>query len=293
MCSTCQGKMYRFTRREEHAWAEVCECSRECRRCLGKGFLYLTQEETFSRKVGPKSYEVLAPCPCKVLERRVARFNHASVPGKFAGASFESYLPVTEAHARVKEQVREFALRYPSPRGLALTGPVGTGKTHLLAAVLSHAIIECGAEGRYVEISFLFADIRRGFREGKSGGEIIGPLAEIDLLAIDELGKGRGSPFELETLDELIARRYNAGKTTLVATNYSLRPPEQKAKEGYESTEERKDAGKESRFLFERVGDRIYSRLCEMCDFVEFPANTPDHRRARQEGDPRRAARSR
>ena len=31
-------------------------------------------------------------------------------------------------------------------------------------------------------------------------------LSEVDLLAIDELGKGRGSPFEMETLDELIGR---------------------------------------------------------------------------------------
>ena len=69
--------------------------------------------------------------------------------------------------------------------------------------------------------------IRRGFQEGKSGGEIIGPLSEVEVLAIDELGKGRGSPFELETLDELIARRYNAGRTTLFATNYSLEPERQ------------------------------------------------------------------
>jgi DNA replication protein DnaC len=28
------------------------------------------------------------------------------------------------------------------------------------------------------------------------------------------------------------------------------------------------------------VGDRIYSRLCEMCEFVELPAATPDMRRS-------------
>ena len=56
------------------------------------------------------------------------------------------------------------------------------------------------------------------------GQAIIGPLSEVDVLAIDELGKGRGSPFELDTMDELIARRYNAGRTTLFATNYSLDP---------------------------------------------------------------------
>ncbi len=103
-----------------------------------------------------------------------------------------------------------------------LSGPVGTGKTHLLAATLAHLVLEVGVQARYVEISLLYATIRRGFQEGKSGGEIIGPLSEVEVLAIDELGKGRGSPFEMETMDELIARRYNAHRTTLFATNYSL-----------------------------------------------------------------------
>ena len=52
----------------------------------------------------------------------------------------------------------------------------------------------------------------------KSGGEIIQPLSEVEVLAIDELGRGRGSAFELETMDELIARRYNAGRVTLFGT---------------------------------------------------------------------------
>jgi DNA replication protein DnaC len=101
----------------------------------------------------------------------------------------------------------------------------------------------------------------------------------VTVLAIDELGKGRGSAFELETLDELIARRYNSNKVTLFATNYSLKPPEEKQQRGYVDTAASLEAGKESKLLSERVGDRIYSRLCDMCDFVEFPFNTPDARR--------------
>jgi DNA replication protein DnaC len=135
-----------------------------------------------------------------------------------------------------------------------------------------------------VEISLLYATIRRGFQDGKSGGEIIGPLSEIEVLAIDELGKGRGSPFELETLDELIARRYNARRTTLFATNYSLAAKRESVRTGgYRSPEESENAAKESELLRDRVGERIYSRLCEMCEFAELPTTTPDHRYTRHE----------
>jgi DNA replication protein DnaC len=145
-----------------------------------------------------------------------------------------------------------------------------------------------------VEISLLYATIRRGFQEGKSGGEIIGPLSDVEVLAIDELGKGRGSQFEMETLDELIARRYNANRTTLFATNYSLEPERRSVRTaapgGYVSTEDAKNTVRETELLRERVGERIYSRLCEMCTFVELPKGTPDQRRMRQELDPRRPA---
>jgi DNA replication protein DnaC len=209
------------------------------------------------------------------------------LPGVLAKADFDSYRASNEAQDRAKKVAQAFALGYSptqAPKGYVLSGPVGTGKTHLLAASLSHLTLELGIESSYVEISLLYATIRRGFQEGKSGGEIIGPLSEVEVLAIDELGKGRGSPFELETLDELIARRYNAGKTTLFATNYSLssRRESVRSATGYRGTEEAQP-GKDSELLRERVGERIYSRLCEMCEFVELPAGTPDRRYTKHE----------
>jgi DNA replication protein DnaC len=51
--------------------------------------------------------------------------------------------------------------------------------------------------------------------------------------------------------------------------------------------EDAKSAMREAELLRERVGERIYSRLCEMCTFVEMPRETPDQRRTKQELDPR------
>lgn len=294
VCGECGGRTYVIERRGDRAHARVCSCSVRCSICEGRGFSYETREETFSAKVGPKRYEVLVPCVCQHRAKRLENFNEVGLPGVMAHATFEGYRAFNEAQDRARNLAMHFAHHYDKKgmnKGFILSGPVGTGKTHLLSATLKHLVLEVGLEARYVEISLLYSTIRRGFQEGKSGGEIIGPLSDVAVLAIDEMGKGRGSQFEMETLDELIARRYNAGRTTLFATNYSLDPERRStraaAPSGYRSTEDAKSAVREVELLRERVGERIYSRLCEMCSFVELPKETPDQRRMRQELDVR------
>ncbi len=270
---SCEAGGFTVDRQGENAIARPAKTVESCLECSGTG-LVRTMVEGNGR-----TYEVAAPCPRAKLAKRVELFNAAHIPAVHAGSMFENYKARVAEQNKAQHALRDFVMRWPQPRGFVLSGPVGTGKTHLLSAALRHLTLEAGVRCGYVEISLLYATIRRGFQQGKSGGEIIGPLSEVTVLAIDELGKGRGSAFELETLDELIARRYNSNKVTLFATNYSLKPPEEKQQRGYSETASLLESGKESKLLSERVGDRIYSRLCDMCDFVEFPFNTPDARR--------------
>jgi DNA replication protein DnaC len=276
---SCEAHGYTLTRQGDFAVATVAKQDESCPECQGTGLLRSKVTEN------GRAYDVVQPCPRAKMVARANALTHARIPAVHVNAAFDNFRPSNVEQARALQIVSDFAFRFPQTRGYVLSGPVGTGKTHLLSATLKHLALESGARVAYVEISLLFAQIRRGFQDGKSGGEIIGPLSQVEVLAIDELGKGRGSPFELDTLDELIARRYNAGRVTLFATNYSLKSPEDRAQRGYITTEALVDASKDSKLLCDRIGDRIYSRLCEMCEFVEFPSNTVDQRRAKTFAD--------
>ena len=113
----------------------------------------------------------------------------------------------------------------------------------------------------------LLSELKDGYSSGKSEAEIIAPHLEADFLIIDDLGSGRNTAWELAILDMLISERYNSNKPIMITTNYT---------ESEETTfAERilsKDKSEEDRYVREtlrkRVGERIFSRLKEMCGFV-------------------------
>src|SRR5262249_30607311 len=122
-----------------------------------------------------------------------------------------------------------------------------------------------GVRGRYEEFFLLLSDIRDGFSRDISARSWLEPLREVDVLAIDEIGKGssKNREFEQGVLDEIVSVRYNAGRPTLLATNY---PPSG-------ATWKFAVDGEVAETLEQRVGARIYSRIHEMCDVVEVVAH--------------------
>lgn len=144
-------------------------------------------------------------------------------------------------------------------------GSPGVGKTHLMVGFLRNLILERGIACRFQDFGLLLSDMRDGYTRDVPEQHILQPLVDIDVLLLDDLGKGRNSKWELGIIDTLISCRYNAGRTTLITTNYTLDPEttlrERSRGRGHIDSEEflSRDT------LRDRVGDRIYSRLHEMC----------------------------
>jgi DNA replication protein DnaC len=262
-CATCDGDGAVFRVVDGRAVAEPCPHTRSCAACGGSGRVFDRDE---------RGYSVVRGCSCGADPRRLSLLTGLRLPLKFLDRRLHNYAPQRDeqnrALGRACRFVDEFVPGASGIRALLFCGPPGTGKTHLLAAILRELAVQNGVRGRYEEFFLLLSDIRDGFSRGLSSREWLEPLRQVEVLAIDEVGKGgKNRDFEQGVLDEIISIRYNAGRPTLFATNYP--PAGATWKFGSE--------GEVRETLEQRVGQRIYSRLHELCDFIDVQG--PDKRR--------------
>lgn len=279
-CKTC--KSVRVVITEGHEWAKAIpcpDCSATCPTCNDTGYVFSTNAYG--------SVDSLYCPACEPRRNRVTYYNRARIPRRYATQTFHDFRhdhdeTVRRVYTRLRSVLSTFK---PGDRGIGISGGVGTGKTLLMALFLRHLTIVREIPCRFIEFSHLLADIRAGYDANRSEAEIIAHLVDVPVLVIDDLGKSQQTAWQMSILDELISRRYNRSVSTFFTTNYPFTTPHSVSQSL---------AANDFRFtsLEDRVGPRIYSRLCEMAEFHTF-ANAPDMRKpttdARTAGDAARA----
>ena len=259
-CLYCKGNGFIINTKKELAHAEKCSCVPECSRCNGSGFVVV--EISGVQKAGR--------CRCQKINDRINIFNAAKVPAIHGANDLINFEASSIAATRSKVVCTEWCSSFGSGqdnRGLILTGNVGRGKTHLLIGIIKNLIFEHGKRIRFIEFSRLLGELRAAYSKGSSDSGILNELASVPILAIDELGKGRLTDWEQSIIDEVVSRRYNGLRPIIGTTNFTW---------GVSTGREHINLAQsdyELHSLGDRVGNRAFSRLQQMCFYYDVKGN--------------------
>lgn len=202
----------------------------DCKACNGSRWIFNYGENSASK------------CPDCIPASVESSLLSTGIPNRYANSSIDQLIPSTDTESEALKAIAIIAnfKEGMSFKTILIAGPPGVGKTHVLCSLVRSATT-AGTKSKYWDFQHLCRTIRDRFMNGTT--TIVSELCRCPMLALDNVGLGRGSDFERSVINEIACSRYDDGRPTVYATNY--KPYSVNSPTG----------------LGSRVGEHVYSRL--------------------------------
>jgi len=172
----------------------------------------------------------------KFMIERIRRAKKCGIGKRYFNKTFSNYEIRNNGKVidECKTYCRNFAKNLHEGKGLFLTGTVGTGKTHLIAAIIDYIARLYKRKYNLLIMYFtstgLLNEIKNSY-ENKTSDELIFNIKHCTLLAIDDFGAEKTTDWVLETYFEIIDYRYANLFPTIIATNLTDKEIKEKLSE--------------------------------------------------------------
>lgn len=214
---------------------------------------------------------VALPCSCSQQRALANRFKESGLPEGLRYHTFDKFnfkyysrqridpdrgVTYYESARRTFQAAREFVLRFqkdPHIDGLLITGPVGSGKTFLIACMVN-ALLDAGVVVLFVVVPDLLERLRSTYDQGRqqvdyTEKDLMDAAREVPLLVLDDLGAHNYTDWARNKIYSILNYRLNHCLPVIITTNINL-----------------EDLG-------EYLGERTTSRLCQMCWPYRLPVD--------------------
>jgi DNA replication protein DnaC len=242
-----------------------------CPFCAGSGW-----------RTVPGAEHGVTRCDCQLRARADALIAAARIPKRYEHCELSNFTTdfpgadrsISLSHIAASRFVQEFDPR--DGKGLLIVGGIGTGKTHLAVGILKELIATRATACLFCDYRELLKQIQNSYNDSVQATElqVLRPVFDAEVLVLDELGAVKPSEWVWDTVSLILNTRYNDNRTTIITTNF---PDEPAAGTGSDfSPRSSAFAATRRETLGDRIGERMRSRLHEMCRVVEMKG--PDFR---------------
>lgn len=237
------------------------EIAEACAVCGGTGW----------KPVSTKHDQRVTRCDCRLRSRTQSLLSAARIPRRYEHCELSNFdfdgSHRGLAHARMAacRFVEEFPLE---ESGLLITGKIGTGKTHLAVGIIKELILSKGIACLFYDYCELLKQIQNSYNDSVRATEldVLRPVFDAEVLVLDELGAVKPTEWVWDTVSLILNTRYNDKRTTIITTNF----PNEAAHRYVHPSSDRARAERSVReeTLGDRIGERMRSRLHEMCRII-------------------------
>ena len=215
-------------------------------------------------------------CECRVASRAERLLTQARIPKRYEHCTLENFLTsfdgATADLPAARLMAESFVNEYPADgKGLLFLGDIGVGKTHLAVGALRDLVLQRNAQCLFCDYRELLKQIQNSYNTSVNTTEleILQPVFDAEVLVLDELGAVKPTEWVWDTVSLILNSRYNDKRTTIITTNFPNAPAAGVAQSALSRVSREESLG-------DRIGERMRSRLYEMCRIIEI--HGPDFR---------------
>jgi DNA replication protein DnaC len=208
-------------------------------------------------------------CDCRLKSRAGSLIASARIPKRYEHCELSNF-DFEGPHANLARPrmaacrfVEEYGLEKDST-GLLIIGSIGVGKTHLAVGIIKELILSRGIACLFYDYRELLKQIQNSYNASVKVTEldVLRPVFDTEVLVLDELGVVKPTEWVWDTVSLILNTRYNDNRTTIITTNFEDgQSVLADARQGIKRPN-REDT------LGDRIGDRMRSRLIEMCRII-------------------------